>query len=347
MKLYKLILLLGIVLFSCKPTQENKTEEHSSTEFTTDFTIAFGSCNKQWKQNELWDEILKSNPDVWVWGGDIIYSDTNDMEVLQESYNVQKQNEDYVNFTSKIEIMGTWDDHDYGVNDGGTEYPEKAASQQLFLDFLGVSNDSPRRNQEGVYFSKNFTVDNNTVKIIILDTRYFRTALTEDHDTDHRYKPNVYGTGTMLGETQWDWLQSELQNSVARFNVIMSSIQVLSGEHGWETWENMPHEVDKLINILKTTQAKNTILLSGDRHISDFSKREITGLAYPLIDFTSSGLTHSYSNGSGEPNQYRIGEMVNQRSFGLLKFDFNKQEVLLEMRGLNNDVQQSYTQNYE
>ena len=347
MKLYKLFLLLGIVLFSCKSTLENKTEEQTTTEFSTDFTIAFGSCNKQWKQNELWDEILKSNPNVWVWGGDIIYSDTNDMEVLQDSYNVQKQNEDYANFTSKIEIMGTWDDHDYGVNDGGTEYPEKAASQQLFLDFIDVPSDSPRRNYEGVYFSKDFVISSNSVKVIILDTRYFRTALTEDNDTDRRYKPNEYGVGTMLGEAQWNWLQSELQNSTANFNIIMSSIQFLSGEHGWETWANMPHEVDKLTEILKTTQAKNTIILSGDRHISDFSKREIAELSYPLIDFTSSGLTHSSTRNTGEPNQYRVGAMVNQLSFGLLKFDFSKQEVLMEMRGLNNELQQSHTQNYE
>ncbi len=346
MKFLKYFFFLFFIIISCKSTSEKKTEKQVKPKFSTDFTIAFGSCNKQWKENELWNEILKSNPDVWVWGGDIIYSDTNDMKVLQENYNEQKQNKSYKNFTSKVEIIGTWDDHDYGVNDGGTEYPEKAASQQLFLDFIDVSADSPRRNQEGVYFSKNYTVDNHSIKIIILDTRYFRTSLTKDTETDKRYKPNNYGNGTILGDQQWNWLQSELTNSTANFNIIMSSIQILSGEHGWETWANMPHEVDKLVNILKTTQAKNTIILSGDRHISDFSKLEIEGLSYPLIDFTSSGLTHSATMNTGEPNKYRIRNLVNQRSFGLLKFDFENNQVLMEMRGLNNELQQSYTQNY-
>lgn len=348
MKLYKLFFILFLGFVSCKPSTNNTPQEAEETqEFSTDFTISFGSCNKQWKENEMWKEILKSNPDVWVWGGDIIYSDTYDMEVLRDSYSVQKQNETYADFVSKVDIIGTWDDHDYGKNDGGTEYPEKAASQQLFLDFLDVTAESPRRNREGVYSSKDYTIDNHSVKIIILDTRYFRTVLTEDNDTDHRYKPNQYGEGTLLGEAQWNWLQTELQNSTADFNIIMSSIQILSGEHGWETWANMPHEVDKLSELLKTTQAKNVILLSGDRHISDFSKKEITGLSYPLIDFTSSGLTHSADMNTGEPNQYRVGELLNQRSFGLLKFDFDKQEVLMEMRGLNNELQQSYKQKYQ
>ncbi len=345
MKTQKLFFLLLLLSFACKTTN-NKVSNTTASNFKSDFTIAFGSCNKQWKENTLWDEILKNNPDLWIWGGDIIYSDTNDMQVLKENYTVQKQNTAYNDFSSKVEIMGTWDDHDYGVNDGGAEYPEKAAAKQLFLDFLEVPKDSPRREQEGVYFSKTFTVDSNSVKIIILDTRYFRTSLTKDTETNHRYKPNEYGNGTILGEIQWNWLQSELENSTANFNIIMSSIQILSGEHGWETWANMPHEVDKLTGLLKSSGAKNTVILSGDRHVSDFSKKEVEGLDFPLIDFTSSGLTHSSTRNLGESNQYRIGKMVNRQSFGLLKFDFNTNTILMEMRGLNNELQQSHTQKY-
>jgi alkaline phosphatase D len=33
------------------------------------------------------------------------------------------------------------DDHDYGKNDGGAEYPNKQGSQQLFLDFLDEPKD--------------------------------------------------------------------------------------------------------------------------------------------------------------------------------------------------------------
>jgi alkaline phosphatase D len=39
----------------------------------------------------------------------------------------------------------------------------------------------------------------------------------------------------MLGVTQWAWLEKELTISKADFNVIMSSVQLLSAEHGFET----------------------------------------------------------------------------------------------------------------
>lgn len=48
-----------------------------------DFIIAFGSCNNQELENNLWPAVLKQNPNVWVWGGDNIYSDTYDMEKWQ------------------------------------------------------------------------------------------------------------------------------------------------------------------------------------------------------------------------------------------------------------------------
>lgn len=346
MNYFKLFFFLFVTLISCK-TEEKSKKITDSKNTKTDFVIAFGSCNNQNSPNTLWDEIVKNNPNIWIWGGDVIYSDTEDMEYLKQNYLMLKNNERYLNFSRNMDILATWDDHDYGINDGGTEYPKKAASQQLFLDFFNVPNSDERRKQEGVYFSKDFTTINKTIKIILLDTRYFRSALTPDTNTKKRYKPNKYGEGTMLGETQWNWLKNQLENSKASYTIIVSSIQFLSSEHGYESWGNMPHEVDKLENLIKTTNSKNVIILSGDRHIAEFSKKNIAGLNYPLIDFTSSGLTHSYTNYSGEPNKYRVGNVVSKKNFGILKFNFKTNTVIMEIRGENNKLHETLTQNYQ
>ena len=344
MKAFKFLLLLLFGLTACR---NNTTSNNPTTpKNTSDFTIAFGSCNNQTLPNNLWNEISKNKPNVWVWGGDIIYTDTEDMEFMAKNYKLQKNNTAYASFIKNTDVLATWDDHDYGLNDGGVEYKKKQAAQQLFLDFIDIPKTDTRRKQEGIYFSKDYTVHNTTVKIILLDSRYFRTALSPDTESKKRYKPNTYGIGTMLGAQQWAWLKSELQNSTAAYNVIVSSIQFLSGEHGFESWSTMPHEIDKLENLLKSTQAKNTLILSGDRHISEISKKEVTGLPYPLLDFTSSGLTHAYTGFSGEPNKYRLGNVLAKKSFGLLKFDFKNNVVRLEMRGKNNILYQSHVQQY-
>tara|TARA_R110000868_G_scaffold14075_16_gene65813 strand:- start:372 stop:1409 length:1038 start_codon:yes stop_codon:yes gene_type:complete len=312
----------------------------------SDFTIAFGSCNKHNVDNLLWDDIAATHPDVWIWGGDIIYADTDNMQQLRAMYQQENSVPGYAALKNKVPVIGTWDDHDYGLNDGGVEFKAKKESQQEFLDFLDVPKDSPRRTREGVYASHDYNLPEGTLKVIALDTRYFRTALTKDTETKKRNKPNVYGEGTILGETQWQWLEHELQTSTADFNVIVSSVQVLSNEHGFETWGNFPHEVDKLKKVITDSKAKGVVLLSGDRHISEFSKTTIEGVNYPLIDFTSSGLTHTYSAFSGEPNPFRVGEVVFVISFGTLEFNFEKKQVVFKMIGDGGKVLGALEQQY-
>ncbi len=342
----KSILLLFLLVVSCKTNGDKQAEKKNTKVEPDNFIIAFGSCNHQEAPNILWKEIVKNNPDVWIWGGDVIYTDTEDMSLMSRNYQKQKSKPEYINFIKEVGVLATWDDHDYGLNDGGVDYPKKAEAQQLFLDFIDVEKNDIRRQQEGVYFAKDYTINDNSIKIILLDSRYFRTALTRDTITKKKYKPNVYGEGSMLGEIQWKWLTNQLENSTASFNIIVSSIQFLSNEHGYESWGNMSHEVDKLVNLIKTSKAKNTIILSGDRHLSEFSRRQIDSLSFPLIDFTSSGLTHSYSNFKGEPNQFRVGEVVSEKSFGVLKFDFKNNTVTMQMRGKENHIQQELIQSY-
>ena len=346
MPCFKYIFFLFLILISCKTNTKQHDKTLSYQVDSDDFVIAFGSCNNQVLPNVLWNEILKNKPDVWIWGGDVIYTTAEDIAVMQKDYQKQKRNPEYADFIKNVEVIGTWDDHDYGLNDGGKENSKKAEAQTLFLDFIDTDKTDKKRAQEGVYFAKDYAIDNKIIKIIILDTRYFRTALTPVDLSRKRYKPNAYGEGSMLGKVQWEWLANELQNSKASFNIIVSSIQFLSSEHGYESWGNMPHERDKLVNLIKSTKAKNTIILSGDRHLSEFSKKEENGLAYPLIDFTSSGLTHSYSNFQGEPNKFRVGKVVSEKSFGILKFNFLKNKVTLQMRGENNVLQQELIHQY-
>jgi alkaline phosphatase D len=326
-----------IIVVSCKTTDIPKNNE---------LVVAFGSCNKQFVENVLWKEVLKHNPNVWIWGGDNVYSDTDDMKKLKEDYNQQLQQEGYQKLLNTTKILGTWDDHDYGLNDGGTEFHAKNESQEQFLDFMGVDANDIRRDREGVYHSETIRSNEGSVKVILLDTRYFRTQLTKSETKGRRFDPNPYGEGTMLGKTQWRWLKEELNNSEADFNLIVSSIQYLSSEHGFETWGNMPHEVDKLNTLIATSKAKGVIVLSGDRHISEFSRTNIDGVNYPLIDFTSSGMTHSYSSFDGEPNQYRDGKVVSELSFGLLKINFDTKKVIMQMRGESNVLQQELIQSY-
>ncbi len=324
-----LFLILILLISSCKSGVSTRSESNP----TSSFTIAFGSCNKLELPNALWDDVLAAKPDIWIWGGDNIYADTDDVAAISSMYEAQKKVAGYQQLRAEIPIIGTWDDHDYGLNDGGIEWIIKEDSQKAFLDFLDVPAKSPLRERQGIYAAHEYTRAEGAIKVFVLDTRYFRTALTKDPSGQKRYLPNRSGEGTILGEQQWKWLENELNTSKADFNILVSSIQFISDQHGFEAWGNFPAEVARMKRLVIDSGAKGVIILSGDRHISEFSSIGLNGLPYPLIDFTSSGLTHVYSGFSGEPNPYRRGEVISKESFGLVNFNLATKQVVFEIVG--------------
>lgn len=71
-----------------------------------------------------------------------------------------------------VTLVRRYDDHDFGWNNVGKEFPEKEVSHGLFLDFMGIPTDDPIRFRAGAYSSHNYGTGDKRVKIIILDTRF-------------------------------------------------------------------------------------------------------------------------------------------------------------------------------
>ncbi|MGV3541121.1 MAG: alkaline phosphatase D family protein [Rufibacter sp.] len=302
-------------------------------------TIAFGSCNMQHRKQPLWQEILKNQPQLWIWLGDNIYANTNDMAVMKAEYEKQLNHPEYLPFRQHVPVVGTWDDHDYGQDNVGKEYAFKDQSAQLFWDFVGEPVKSKRRQQKGIYSAHTYGPKGRQVKLILLDVRYFRDSLP---GPEPNFTPNL--TGDILGPTQWKWLERELKNSKAQFHLIGSGSQIIANDHGFERWGNFPNSRKRLFDLIAQTKAANVIFLSGDRHFAEVSRLTWPGIAYPLYDFTSSGLTHNWKGGLvHEPNQYRMGKMHDKLNFGLLRFHWRPETVLVEfqIRGRNNKLHQN------
>ncbi len=265
--------------------------------------------------------------------GDNIYGDTEDMELMKQKYLKQKSDSLYRVLRNQMPVVGIWDDHDYGVNDGDKYYVKKQASQQLLLDFLDVPEDAPARSREGAYQSFSFGPEGKQIKIILLDGRYFRDTLQDSKLEGQRYEPNQ--TGDILGEAQWQWFEETLNNSTAQIHLIGCGIQMIPEEHGFEKWANFPTARKRLFNLLANSKAPNIILLSGDRHIAELSKIELEGRRQPIYELTASGLTHSYEK-ADEPNQYRISPLIGKKNFGILKIDWTNEgapQLIAEIRG--------------
>jgi alkaline phosphatase D len=307
--------------------------------------IAFGSCNKMNMPQTMWQHVIANNPQLWVWLGDIIYADTTDMRALAAHYKRLKTTADYKKMRAKTQIIGVYDDHDYGINDGCGDYPLKKGAKKCLMDFLDVPMNSVLRKREGAYSSYTFGKGAQRIKVIVMDTRYFRDTLQKDPTKQRRYVPNM--EGQMLGEQQWKWLEKELSSSTANLNILCSSVQVIADDHGYEKWGNFPNERKRLLSLITHTKPKNLLILSGDRHMAEVSKMQLEGLPYPLYDFTSSGMTHIRS-GLVESNRFRVGDMIVKKNFGVLKISWNgdKPVVSLQARGHQNELFQEVVVRY-
>ncbi|MDP5061025.1 MAG: alkaline phosphatase family protein, partial [Maribacter sp.] len=97
------LFIATFLLVGCSSNKKRIENESAKS----DFILAFGSCNRIDLPNLLWDDILNTKPDVWVWGGDNIYADTDDMVALREMYNKQKEQTEYKKLVATTDILGT------------------------------------------------------------------------------------------------------------------------------------------------------------------------------------------------------------------------------------------------
>jgi alkaline phosphatase D len=306
--------------------------------------IAFGSCADQVKPQPIWDAILAYQPELFIFAGDNVYGDfhTEDATHLKRAYAMAERIPGYSKLRNTVPHLAVWDDHDYGINDGGGDFPYKAVAKELFLKFWKVPADDIRRTREGIYDSRIIGPAGMRVQIILLDLRWFRSPLKASDRRGapgkERYVPDPDPAKTMLGSAQWAWLAGELRKP-AEIRLIVSSTQVLAEAHGWERWGNLPLERQKLVDTIRDSGARGVVLLSGDRHVGALYRETPTGL-YPLYEVTSSGLNMVFW-AANEPGPNRLGALFPADNFGVVDIDWPEHKIMLALRDKDGNTQRS------
>ncbi len=297
--------------------------------------ILLGSCIKQDQPMPIFNTMIRREPELFLFLGDNIYADTTDMDVMRAKYAKLKADAGFAKLLRSCPVMAIWDDHDYGVNDAGAEYPQRDESQQIFVDFWGDPEDSARRQRAGIYDAKVFGPAGKRLQVILLDGRYFRGPLkTGQRRVGGPYLPSDDPDITMLGEAQWVWLEEQLRQP-ADVRIIASGIQVLSEDAGHETWSNLPHERQRLFDLITTTKASGVLLVSGDRHWAELSV-EKDSAPYPIYDLTSSSLNQLHPRGTPTDNRYRaIPQTYHRENFGEVLIDWDQADPKIQLRVLD------------
>ena len=279
------------------------------------FRIGFTSCSSQRDgKGAIWDEVLQASPDYLILLGDNIYTDKKtpygfveaSPDIIENEYRQFAEDPLWQAVVERIgwnNIAATWDDHDYGINDGDETYKYRNESMKSFLDFFRFSEDTTNAmmNRGAVYHSYTLPIPTSTtrtlhVKVILLDTRYFKNPEGTPH-------------GDFLGEDQWVWLEAELQDPSADVILLGSSIQILPTQKiVEESWSTFPESRARLLRLVTGAVCPNVLLLSGDVHMAEVSQavcfdsqegqhqhQDHETTFRHLWEFSSSGMSHTFT----------------------------------------------------
>jgi len=345
------VALLSSACSSGAGVQDLKSDKNKISVVHSETTlekIGVGSCLHQDRPQPIWETVFDRKPDLMLMIGDNVYANALS---LQEKYEKAFNRKGYKKLLREYEVLATYDDHDFGNNDSDKTNEAKKTAVRLSLDSFKVPKDDPRRSHEGVYGSYIYGKKGQRLQIILLDTRYFKDSWKTGKKNMKpppgygRYIPDGNPSKTILGKDQWAWLEKALKEK-AEVRLVVSSIQVISNEHGRESWGGFPVEREKLFTLIKSTGAKGVILLSGDVHFSELSL--LQDFAYPLYDFTSSAMAHRHNTTDGSAtvyseaiNRFRVPDFVyTAATVGEIQIDWKgkKTSITLRILGVENKV---------
>ena len=325
--------------------------------------IGFGSCADDDAPNhKVWDALVASEPDVLLMLGDNVYADSAEFnsnptaETMRAEYAKLAATPGFAELRASRPVYATWDDHDFGLNDGGADFAFKSQAAEIFKEFWDYPKDDPALTRAGVYTERRINLGNVDIQVLLLDTRTFRGTLEPAPRNLScllkNYVPNT--TDTFLGEAQWSWLAEKL-TAPADLRLLVSGQQVIADEHCFEKWGNFPHERLRLFQTLRRSGAKNVLLLSGDRHLGEISKlpaNDPEGAGYDLYEVTSSPLSARSGFGWGEVNRFRVSEdNLRVSQFGLLDITTSDstdiKKIRVEMKLVDAQGQERFSQTAE
>ena len=294
-------------------------------------TLGFGSCLHQDRSMAILKTIEKKELDLFMFIGDNVYGDQKDGELDKLIRTYKQQYNNLENFLKNVSTEFIWDDHDFGLNDGGSDYRYKDKAKELFLETWKIPSQDPRRLRDGLYFDKMIEKNGLKVHLIFLDNRTFKSEwkLTDEFNKEgkERYVKDFDPDKTLLGKKQWQWLKDKL-NEDSNIKIILSSLQILSLGHGWESWDKLPLERERLFNLIDESDVSNLFILSGDRHRGGFYRYK-TDDNNDIYEFTSSSLNLPIPFNTEEKGPLRIGSTYRKANFGVVRIFEDK--VVMEL----------------
>ncbi len=228
-------------------------------------TLALGSCAPS-DPNRIWTRVLEEQCQGFVFLGDTPYVDTTDLKAARNKHLAFLSQPEIRGMTRSMPCWGTWDDHDFGRNDGHGDYEGKHTARTAFTEYRAnatFGHDEGGRPQpdrfgagRGIYTRFRY----GPIEVFLIDPRWFSRTGPSWADPDQP---------TCIGETQWHWLKDALKNSDAAFKALTTGM-IWDDKRNSEKddWHTYAHERDAIFDFIRDEKIPGCFLIGGDIHVS-------------------------------------------------------------------------------
>lgn len=256
--------------------------------------LALASCMSDapiFDHEKIWHSLQRENPDALFFLGDNVYASVKDPINPEEMWNRYWQTRlrlPIFRAEKLTPIFATWDDHDFGQNNGDKTYKYVREAQEIFNDFFaqdpifGTLEKGPGISMNLHLFGQHF---------LFMDSRSFRDV------------PLGY---SMWGTEQEHWLQNQLKSSHKPLWIINGS--QIFGKYGpSESLEkDFPQLFERLVDWIRNTE-RPVKFVSGDIHATEVMALSSELLNQTTVEITSSSMHSMHSPiGALRPNPRRI-----------------------------------------
>lgn len=267
-------------------------------------------------KKEMWESVYEAKPDLLFFLGDNVYVEHGRRPTAREiwrRYIETRLNVSYYHQKNLIPSLATWDDHDYGTNNGDANFDGKQESLKIFSSFFAQNVLPGEGFERGPGVSSVFRAFG--MQFLLLDDRYERSEKREKH-------------GSPLGEHQKEWVIEKLRDFSGP-SWLMQGTQFFGTDMFGEAYERrFPSDLHQFLDGIRATDSR-VLFVSGDVHRSEISDIEADFLGYPTFELTSSCL-HSRTWGYAGDNDRRR-KMHLERNFLLVVPDVRQEQLELDV----------------
>ena len=268
--------------------------------------LAIGSCAAS-EDHPVWSRIHAQDVHALLLLGDTPYIDTTDLPAVRAAHRSFLSMPGLVKACRAAALWSTWDDHDYGRDNGDGRMPGKGNSRRAWREARPQADYGD--GQGGIHTR----IRCGPVEVYLLDLRWYAGL-----------EPMAATTAapSLLGRAQRAWLQEQLRASDAPFKLLCGGmVWHDKGGRSQDDWASYRAEREALFAFLGREGISGCVLLGGDVHACQHAVFENTPAGYPLHEFVVSPLHERVWRGGDRRHPARRWGAVEPHAFLRLDVD--------------------------